>query len=436
MKILIVAFWFPPSNVIGAIRVGKLARYLHRGGHDVRVLTTDTGEDRSLPIEIPLEHVVYTEFRSGAWLDWPVRFARGLWAATTGASTDAPQVAETAARRSSWDSIRRQYYGLIHIPDRRIGWLKTGLPAGRQLIKQWGPNIIFASAPPFTGLILARRLSREFNIPWVADFRDLWVDDPYYSEPAWRRPIDAVLERITVRNASALVTISPSLAEQLRRRHGKPTAVIYNGNSEEDFPPLPPGGEAGEVLIIRYTGTIYRGFRDPSPVFAAIGLLPSALRDRVMVEFRGDSCDDMLDLAAAHGIADRVAVKPRVPYHEALKLQMRADVLLLLQWNDARDEGNLPSKLFEYFYARRPILFIGYEGGIAAQMVRERQAGLVSNSPERIRNQLQEWIEDKRAGRLVALDPSVSRGLSRDEQFRKLEQVLADVGKGPVVINA
>ena len=42
MKVLIVSFAFPPSNVIGAVRVGKLARYLDHRGHDVRVLTEDS----------------------------------------------------------------------------------------------------------------------------------------------------------------------------------------------------------------------------------------------------------------------------------------------------------------------------------------------------------------------------------------------------------
>jgi hypothetical protein len=104
---------------------------------------------------------------------------------------------------------------------------------------------------------------------------------------------------------------------------------------------------------------------------------------------------------------------------------MEADILLLLQWSNKRDEGNLPGKIFEYLYARRPILFVGYEEGVAASLIRERRAGLVSNMPERIRDQLQAWLKDKRAGRLKRLDPSVSRGLSRDDQFSKLEHLFA-----------
>jgi glycosyltransferase involved in cell wall biosynthesis len=430
MKVLIVSFWFPPSNLVGAIRVGKLARYLDRRGHDLRVLTTDIGEDRSLPLEIPKEQVICTDYCQRAdWLPLLVRCFRRRPPATSDADGEASQARGRGSSKSLWDALRRHYQGLMHIPDLRRDWIKTAIPAGRRLIEKWKPDIIFASAPPFTGLIIASRLSRAFDIPWIADFRDLWVDNPYYSEPGWRRRIDAVLERATVRGAAALVTVSPVWAEQLRRRHGKAAEVVFNGYAEEDFPEPALQADQGEVLTIRYTGSIYRGFRDPSAVFAAIGLLHDSLRNRVMVEFFGDASDEVLTSATKHRIRDRVAVRPPVPYRRALELQMTADILLLLQWGDRRDEGNLPGKIFEYLYARRPILFIGYEHGVAARLIRERGAGLVSNTPELIRDQLQAWIEDKLAGRLCRLDPSVSRGLSRDDQFRKLEHILTKILK-------
>src|SRR4029077_14138282 len=130
--------------------------------------------------------------------------------------------------------------------------------------------------------------------------------------------------------------------------------------------------------------------------------------------------DDVLALARRHRVDDRVTVRTPVPYRRSLDLQMTADILLLLQWNDKRDKGNLPGKIFEYLYARRPILLIGYEHGIAAQLIRERGAGLVSNTPERIRDQLQAWIEDKEGDRLNRLGASVCEGFSREDQFRKL----------------
>jgi glycosyltransferase involved in cell wall biosynthesis len=430
MKVLIVSFWFPPSNVVGAIRVGKLARYLHRRGYDLRVLTTDIGEDRSLPLEIPKEQVIYTDYRQREdWLTPLVRPFRRRPAAALGASGGVSQVESLAPGKSPRDSLRRHYLGLMNIPDLRRDWIRTAVPAGKRLIEEWKPDIIFSSAPPYTDLIVSSRLSRAFDIPWIADFRDLWVDNPYYGEPGWRRQVDALLERATVRSAAALVTVSPIWAEQLHRRHGKAAEVVFNGYAEEDFPQPAPTAGRGEVLTIRYTGSIYPGFRDPSALFAAIELLPDTLRNRIMVEFFGDTSNDVLASAAKHRVRDRVAVWPSVPYRRALELQINADILLLLQWSDRRDEGNLPGKIFEYLYARRPILFIGYEHGVAARLIRERGAGLVSNTPELIRDQLRAWIEDKQAGCLKGLDPSVSRGLSRDDQFRKLEHILTKILK-------
>ncbi len=433
MRVLIVSFAFPPSNVIGAVRVGKLARYLDRRGHDVRVLTTDLVEDRSLPLEISRERVVYTEYRPRQhWIDRVARSLRSHTAFHAGGGCEDAPAHDGAPARSLRQTFRRHYLGLIHIPDMRADWVRTAIPAGRQLIQGWKPEIIFASAPPNTGLIVAGRLARVHKIPWVADFRDLWVDNPYYSEPGWRKRIDAIMERRILRGAAGLVTVSPIWAEQLRRRHGKEVTVVYNGYAEEDFPPLDQRTDCGGSLTIRYMGSIYRGFRDPSALFSAIALLPDHLRTRINVEFFSDAGDAVLDAAAAHRVGSAVTVKPWVPYRDALALQMEADVLLLLQSSDPRDEGNLPAKLFEYLYARRPILFIGYERGIAARLVTERSAGLVSNSPVKIRDQLHRWFEDKRAGRLDRLDPSVSLGLGRDDQYAKLERLLNEILERPL----
>ncbi|MBV8506534.1 MAG: glycosyltransferase [Alphaproteobacteria bacterium] len=428
MKVLIVSFAFPPANVIGAVRVGKLARYLDRRGHDVRVLTTDVVEDRSLPREISRERVVYSEYRERRhWLERAARLLRRPTAHRTGVPCEHSRPQDGARTGLLRQTVRRHYLGLIHIPDQRADWIRTAIPAGRRLIEEAKPEIIFASAPPNTGLVIASRLARAYKIPWVADFRDLWVDNPYYSEPNWRRWVDAMLERVILRRAAGLVTVSPIWAEQLRRRHGKNAAVVYNGYADEDFPRLAERVDRGEILTIRYMGSIYQGFRDPSALFSAIALLPDQLRSRISVEFFTDAGNVVSNAAAAHRVESVVAVKPRVPYRHALALQMDSDVLLLLQSSDPRDEGNLPAKLFEYLYARRPILFIGYERGIAARLVIERSAGLVSNNPVKIRDQLQGWFEAKRAGRLDRLDPSVSLGLGRDDQYAKLESLLEEI---------
>jgi hypothetical protein len=128
-----------------------------------------------------------------------------------------------------------------------------------------------------------------------------------------------------------------------------------------------------------------------------------------------------------------VEVHDPVPYADALQLQASADVLLLLQWDDPADEGNVPGKVFEYLAVRRPILGLGPENGIPARLIRERAAGLFANDPDVIAGQLSRWTEEKRAcGHVPRLPVEVTRGLTRDEQYMALDRYLPDrLGRHP-----
>jgi glycosyltransferase involved in cell wall biosynthesis len=129
----------------------------------------------------------------------------------------------------------------------------------------------------------------------------------------------------------------------------------------------------------------------------------------------------VLPLAETAGVRDQIAVYPGVPFRQSVALQHEADILLLMQWNDPREQGNVPAKLFEYMATGRPILGIGIEDGVPARLIDARGAGIYANDPDRIAAQLGRWVEEKRAtGRVTPVDPAARIGLARDEQFDTL----------------
>jgi glycosyltransferase involved in cell wall biosynthesis len=433
MKILIVSYSFPPENIIGAVRVGKLAKYLHERGHEIRVLTAPPGSDRSLPLEIPADRIVYADDRNiDARFDPLIALFRRVCGATPGVAPGGAGIAESSSGSRDGpglsEFLRRHYYAVLRIPDSRAGWHANAVSAGRGLLAKWRPDLIFASSPPTTSLFVAAALGPRFEVPWVAELRDLWTDNPYYAFPAWRRALDGVLERRLLRAAALLVTVTPPWGQTLQSSYDKPVSVVLNGFAEEDV--IGAGGreayQAGSLSIV-YTGNIYRGFRDPSALFVAISKLSPENRASIAVEFYGTSVAEVRHLVLLHGVGDCVGIRPSVTYRESLRLQRNADVLLLLQWDDPRDAGNIPAKFFEYIAAERPMLMLGYGGGILAQMIRERKAGLVSNEPDVIAGQLSAWIDMRRNGGVPGLDPGAKLGLSRREQFQKLETVLERV---------
>jgi glycosyltransferase involved in cell wall biosynthesis len=437
MKILILSWYFPPSNTIGAVRIGNFAKHLIDHGHEVRVVTVkDPPYQQSLMVEFPKGHVEYTRWADVNALPKAVALAAGRSA--RGRAAQSPPLAKlsrvpTVSSGSNRMARLRHWFGSVYVnavnwPDSRIGWFPFALRTAHKLTQRWCPELIFASGPPFTTLLVGRLLARRIRTPWVAEFRDRWSDDPYYPPPRWRRMLDRYAEGRIVSSAAAVVTVSEPWANTYRETYGKPTAVIYNGYDPEVFAINgSPHVRNNGVLRIVYMGGIYPGRRDPSPLFEALADLDRAA-ENVRVEFYGTKEALVMPLAASHGVTDRVVVYPRVTHDESLKLQREADVLLLMQWNDPREQGNVPGKFFEYLGAKRPILILGLEDGVPASIVRERNAGFFGSNPHTIAKQLKTWIRMKQeSSGIPALPEDARAGFSRQAQFRKLEAFLEDI---------
>src|SRR3546814_7951690 len=75
----------------------------------------------------------------------------------------------------------------LNFPDKRVGWLPAARQRALHLFEEWRPDAIFATAPPFTALLIGYLLAKRARIPLIVEFRDRWSDDPYYPPPWWRR---------------------------------------------------------------------------------------------------------------------------------------------------------------------------------------------------------------------------------------------------------
>jgi glycosyltransferase involved in cell wall biosynthesis len=427
MKIVLVSWHFPPVNSIAGVRIGKAARHLGHSGHDIRVITAAKPDrDCSLPLEIAPERVLTTRFLDIDRAINPFTWWRAV--RRTARTAPAREAASNNVRRRSWrDWPSRLYQNLIFCPDRYVGWL---LPLCRELDRlcaTWQPDLILVSGPPFSPYLAVAFVARRRGIPWVAEFRDRWADDPYTLAPPWRHRVDRWLEARIVRQATGIVTVSEPWSRLYARKYHLPIATVMNGFDPADFDFSPPPRSSSLPLLIVYTGFVYPERRDPSVLFHALlkgGFAPEEVR----VLFYGSRSAYLEAKIDELGVEAFVEVHDPVPYAEALRLQSGADVLLLLQWNHPTDEGNVPGKIFEYLAVKRPVLGLGPENGIPAQLIRERRAGLFSNDISTIAGQLGAWIQEKRSIGRVAELPALSRqGLSRDEQYARLETFLSRI---------
>jgi glycosyltransferase involved in cell wall biosynthesis len=426
VKLLVISFNFPPYNASGCVRVGKLVQFLVERGHDVRVVA---GHGLDLPQTLDIPFGDAKVVRVPYWrIEAPIDWARRSMVARRGPN------AGGAAQNPTGGIAHRLvtlYRAALAIPDGQAGWIIPAMRAARLQTRDWRPDVIVSSALPFSSHVVAARLARRLGVAWVAEFRDLFAENPYNFAGRWRRALDRIVERFVMRGVSGCVTVSPPLAKTLEAMHSCPTEVVLNGFDPNDVQPgaQPPTGF--RPLKILYTGIIYPGRRDPRPLFAAIASL-GARKQRINVEFVGQDLRGVRAMAVAAGISEQVSIKKPVTYREALRLQQEADVLLLLLWDHPSEEGVYTGKLFEYAGASRPILSIGAKDGLAARLIEERGLGKAATRVEEIAAILSAWIDTyDSCGFIVGPSLEARSGLSRNDQFEKFETFIRQFSRSP-----
>lgn len=420
MRILLISYYFPPYNTIGSLRTGKFAKYFHQQGHDVRVVTV---KPLSLPDDLVLE-IPETQVYPSRHIN--INFLPELVA---GGKKDVT-VKGYSSGSTIINKLGRLYKEFFNVPDDAVGWIPYGLRKGLAVTKDWKPDLIYASATPYSSLIIAANLSKRLDVPWLAEFRDLWVGNQTRKHTKLRQAIDMVMEKLTLKRACAIVTVSNPLSAALKSRYVQPVHVIENGFDPDDFDQNNHiSTSEKDHLLISYTGLMVADYRDPSPLFKAISDLGEEGQN-IKVDFYGRYSELVLPLAEKYDLVGQINAYPSVSNRTSLCIQSQSDVLLHLLWNDPSQPGILTGKLYEYLGSRRPILAVGkyHEQDEAAQKIMSRGAGLATNDPATIKHQLIKWLEEKKInGYIQQLPESVHQGLTRADQFRKLEIILQDI---------
>ncbi|MBA3848438.1 MAG: hypothetical protein C0502_00400 [Opitutus sp.] len=293
-------------------------------------------------------------------------------------------------------------------------WWRAGRAfdrAGARLLRQERFDLVFFSTTQFDFLRLAPRWLHRSGVPYVLDYQDPWVNDYYrrtgtpppggrlrHAFARWRAKRQ---EPRTLREASAVVSVSPAYLADLARRYpwfdAQRATVLPFGASAGDFAlaraldpssPLVPLGD-GRVHLVS-TG---RAGPDLAPALRLLFMGLAQLRRsrpeaaaRLRLHFIGTSYapaglgrPSVLPVAQECDVAELVREHPaRVPYFEALHYLSRADGILAL---GSDDPGYTPSKLSPVLLAGRPVLALLGAGSPALDLACAAGATVAAFAP-------------------------------------------------------
>lgn len=420
-NVLVVAYYFPPLGLSGVQRVAGFVRHLPEYGWQPTVITAKPGGyfayDKSLwsPIEDTGIRVIRTKsldptrlFRSGATVRLPQETRR-----------------QTLAYISNW----------IFIPDNKLGWKSFALRAGLRQAAAQRFDAVFSSAPPYTGHLIGKKLSRRLKLPLITDFRDDWVGNPRHIYPtALHRRLHLQQERQVLMQSSAITTINRPILDALEKRHRdiniRGEVIPHGFDKYED----PVKVSAREKLKLVYTGVFYDAQTPEHFLRGISGFLAEnpAMRPKISAIFAGLVPNGFTDLIRTLKLEDVVQYVGYLQHIHVVELQQKADVLWMTIGSKSGASGISTGKLYEYMGTGKPILALVPPGTARRTLLRYGAAYIVEpESKAGVIQALNQITSDWDKEAFPSPDGSFLSMFSRNRLVETLARVLDSVVKTP-----
>jgi glycosyltransferase involved in cell wall biosynthesis len=440
MKVLFVAFEFPPIRLGGVFRIKSIAEYLAKNNVDVTVLTlakksypnvygSSYNIDENLVKVLP-QNIKLIEIESSNLL-----------------------------HKSKLRKFKGIYFS-IHGEETK-NWSKRIL-SDKQLINSFSDvDVILCSAPPFGALKLASKLSKNLKKPLVLDFRDAWsqwIMNPYGSYFHYLATL--FYERKYLKQAKAVITTSEVTSNDFLKLHTKldPLKVhtILNGFDGEISTYKQENYFNKQKIIVGYVGSFYYNpnsrdnmltkwykkkghrilqyapniqdwlYRTPYFFFKMLCELRienKLLFDKIKVEFIGRQESWLKDMISEFNLENSVFLLGEKTREESIKFQQQCDFLLITSSKRLDgDDYSIAGKTFEYVQTQKPILAFVCNGA-QKDLLEKTGIALIFDPDKKLNNSklFQSLLNNN-----IKLTPQTTfnLGLSRENQLEKLKTIL------------
>lgn len=389
-RILIITYNWPPRNAIGTHRPYAWAKYWSRAGAKITVLTAaKRAFDAPLDLDLPdLDGVRVIEVPyGGAGLSLVDQLIRN------------GKIRSYLKRIKSY--LRRK--SLIST-DPRSGWKDAAVAVVAELVKD-NDFVVSTYGPDASHLIANDAKSANPALIWVADYRDLWSQNPLAEwSDNLQGSIRSLEEESVGRNADLVTVVSEDMARKLGEFFKRRIILAPNGfdldTRDLEQILMAPFSYHTKPLRIVHTGTVYPGQRDPTVLLEVLADMAERRElefGEITVDFYGSRIELIMKLMGNPRFRPFLRTPGHVGREEAIRIQREADLLLLLESPEPEARGVLTGKIFEYISAGRPIICVGSRPDFEiGQLLRRTGTGIVvepknpDNIAKIIRSQLKE----------------------------------------------
>ena len=383
-KILIISYYFPPLGWSGVQRTLKYVKYLRNYGGEPIVVTvgktTFSVVDTTMNKEIPNDvHVIRID--DIRLKDITDRYTKEL----LGYTNETLKVLKE-------DSIYEEYVNkieenikelrdLILLPDGNVIWANNVITSIGEKIDFSEIDVIYTTSSPYSSHMIGYRLKQKYNIPWIADFRDEWTNNPYskFNEESLSFRLQYSMESEILKYANKITVVTELMAENYVKNfklERKKVEVITNGYDEEDFKDLFIDNTNKFKII--HNGSFY-SIRNPYIFLKAIvDLIDKSKLDENMIEieFIGKN-DDNIIAESLNILGDKskiLKIREYVSHRKSLEMMNKGTMLLLVIGPNSKTIYT--GKVFEYLRITKPILSLGTKDSVVEELLNKTGCGI------------------------------------------------------------
>ena len=400
---------FPPQSTIGGLRAAMFSKYLvHYGWNPVVLARVYPPKDK--------------KFQTGYFINGlPTKenFIPAFW----GTEDERKTINERKFHTRVRDFIKPDYtqpYGIIN----------KMINVALKDISKKNIDVIWATAPAQGYHTVASFLSKRFDVPWIADYRD--IPEQHKSE-GFRNKLLALRVKYRrkqiVDTADAVVTVSRHHAYVLGNAFKRTVEVIRNGYDPESFKPIK--NHFSEKFIINYMGRIVnKNVCNPDILFKALDKLIESndlrLKD-LSLNFYGTEGTILSGMLKNYRCREVINIIDPITYDKVPETLQKSTINLLLTKNGRK--GILTTKFFEYLAVNRPVLCVPEGSQELTEIIQDTNSGVVCNTVEHTAQTLKKWYgEWQQTGTVKCStnDNKITR-YSRKEQAGQLAELLSYV---------
>ena len=265
-------------------------------------------------------------------------------------------------------------------------WSKKVLEDYQNDIQGWKPDIIFSSYSPIDSHILASKISKELEVPWVAEYRDCWSFNTMGFSENQNDFLSLFLrkkEREILKGSQLILAATPFIKEYYQKFFDKNVELLLGGWEEETKVSTASFGIEDSRLEILHLGSMLHGTRSLEPIIELLERYPE-LQKKYHFSFVGRDTDLFINKVKNSHLTKSISLSKHVTFNQSEKLGLSTDILLILMKNTPMEKHTLTGKIFEYIKFQKPIICIDPFESEVSNFIKNFKMGYVIKSVDEL----------------------------------------------------